>query len=70
MKIISLCISCCDSISLYLMLFCFIVLESHVLRFIEFLRTLVKTSTVIGVIVAVTAAVLLVVGCVLVTQNG
>ena len=40
------------------------------LRFIEFLRTLVKTSTIIGVIVAVTAAVLLVVGSVLVTQNG
>ena len=70
MRTISLCISSCDSISLYLMLFCFIVLESHVLRFIEFLRTLVKASTVIGVIVAVTAAVLLVVGCVLVTQNG
>ena len=54
----------------FITLFYFIVLESHVLRFIEFLRTLVKTSTVIGVIVAVTAAVLLVVGCVLVTQNG
>lgn len=53
-----------------MMLFHLIVLSSYVLRFIEFMRTLVKTGTCIGVTVAMTATVLLIAGSVLVMQNG
>ena len=74
MRTISLCNTVLSLFTLYCycftILFHLIVLSSHVLRFIEFLRTLVKTGTCIGVIVAGTATVLLVTGSVLVMQYG